>query len=303
MIAANVADYRELARRRLPRVLFDYLDGGSYAETTLARNSEDFKDIYLRQRVLKDVSNLHMATEVLGQQMSMPLVLSPVGMSGMYWRRGEVPAAVAARKAGLPMCLSSMSICDVEETTQGGGAPIWFQLYVMKDRGYMESLMARAVDQGCPVLAFTVDLPMPGSRYRDARNGLNGALPPWESLKRGWDGATHLDWVWDVWMNGRPHVFGNIGPAIPEAKSSRRLLGLHPHQHGRDHLEGHRLGAQALPRQDHLEGPARRRGRPRGGQARRGRDRGLQPRRPPARRRARPPLRPCPPLQTRWATT
>ena len=219
MIAANIADYRELARRSLPRVLFDYVDGGSYAETTLARNSEDFKDVYLRQRVLKDVSKLHMATEVLGQPMSMPLVLSPVGMAGMYARRGEVQAARAARKAGLPMCLSSMSICDVEEVTKGCGAPIWFQLYVMKDRGYMESLMARAVDLGCPVLAFTVDLPRPGSRYRDARNGLNGKLPPWEALKRGWDGVSHPRWVWDIWMNGRPHTFGNIGPAIPEAKS------------------------------------------------------------------------------------
>ena len=217
MIPANVADYRELARRRIPKVLFDYVDGGSYAESTLRANCADFDKVHLRQRVLVDVSNINLATRVLGQDMAMPTVLSPIGMSGMYARRGEVQAAKAARKAGVPLCLSSMAICDLEEVTAGCGAPIWFQLYVMKDRGYMESLMARAKALKTPVLAFTVDLPMPGSRYRDARNGLNGKLPPWETLKRTWDGASHLDWLWDVWLTGKPHTFANIAPAVPGA--------------------------------------------------------------------------------------
>ena len=219
MIAANVADYRELARRRIPKVLFDYVDGGSYAEATLRANMADYEKVHLRQRVLVDVSDIRLNTQVLGQDLAMPTVLSPIGMAGMYARRGEVQAARAARKAGVPMCLSSMAICDLEEVTAGGGAPIWFQLYVMKDRGYMEALMARCTTQNVPVIAFTVDLPMPGSRYRDARNGLNSKLPPVEQLKRAWEGASHLDWLFDVWLGGKPHIFGNIAPCMPQARS------------------------------------------------------------------------------------
>lgn len=219
MKAANVADYRELARRRVPKVLFDYVDGGSYSESTLRANSEDFERIHLRQRVLVDVSQISMKTEVLGQELALPMVLSPVGMAGMYARRGEVQAARAARRAGVPLCLSSMSICDVAEVTEGCGQPIWFQLYMLKDRGYMKELLQRAAGLGSPVLAFTVDLPVPGARYRDTRNGMN-APPSWRTgLRRAWDGITHLPWVWDVWVSGRPHVFGNIAPAVPQAKS------------------------------------------------------------------------------------
>jgi L-lactate dehydrogenase (cytochrome) len=214
-----VADYRELARRRLPKVLFDYVDGGSYAESTLRANCEDFDKVRLRQRVLVDVSQVSTRTEVLGQELAMPVVLSPVGMAGMYARRGEVQAARAASKAGVPLCLSSMSICDVAEVTKGGGQPIWFQLYMLKDRGYMRELLQRAHALGSPVLAFTVDLPVPGARYRDARNGMNAPPSLGLGLQRAWDGVTHLPWVWDVWVNGRPHIFGNIAPAVPQAKS------------------------------------------------------------------------------------
>jgi len=216
--AANVADYRELARRRIPKVLFDYVDGGSYSEATLRNNSADFEKVLLRQRVLVDVSSISVSTQVLGQELAMPVVLSPVGMAGMYARRGEVQAAKAASKAGVPLCLSTMSICDLGEVTAGYGAPIWFQLYMMKDRGYMKELLARATELGCPVLAFTVDLPMPGTRYRDIRNGLSGDTRWSLPLRRAWDGMTHLPWVWDVWLNGRPHIFGNIAPAVPGAK-------------------------------------------------------------------------------------
>ena len=218
MRPANVADYRELARRRIPKVLFDYVDGGAFSESTLRANSEDFQDIHLRQRVLVDVSSVSMNTELLGQDLAMPMVLSPIGMAGMYARRGEVQAARAARKAGIPMCLSTMSICDLEEVAKGSGGPTWFQLYMIKDRGYMKELLQRATELGSPVLAFTVDLPVPGTRYRDVRNGLNGDDSWHLPLRRAWDGITHLPWVWDVWMNGRPHLFGNIAPAVPEAK-------------------------------------------------------------------------------------
>jgi L-lactate dehydrogenase (cytochrome) len=218
MRAANVADYRELARRRIPKVLFDYVDGGSYSEATLRANSADFEKVLLRQRVLVDVSQISLQTEVLGETLAMPMVLSPVGMAGMYARRGEVQAARAARAAGVPLCLSSMSICDLAEVTKGCGAPIWFQLYMLKDRGHMKSLLERAAELGCPVLAFTVDLPVPGTRYRDARNGLAGADGLGMALQRAWDGVTHLPWVWDVWLNGRPHIFGNVAPAVPDAK-------------------------------------------------------------------------------------
>ncbi len=219
MRAANVADYRELARRRIPKVLFDYVDGGSFSESTLRANCEDFNKVRMRQRVLVDVSQVSLQTEVLGQTIGLPMILAPVGMAGMYARRGEVQAARAACKANIPFCLSSMSICDVEEVVKGCGAPIWFQLYMLNDRGYMKELLQRAAGLGCPVLAFTVDLPVPGTRYRDIRNGLAGDTSWHYPIRRAWDGATHLPWVWDVWMNGRPHTFGNVAPAVPGARS------------------------------------------------------------------------------------
>jgi L-lactate dehydrogenase (cytochrome) len=218
MKPASIMDYRELARRRIPKVLFDYVDGGSYAEATLGRNVADFEDLALRQRVLRDVSQINLGTTVLGQSLSMPVVLSPIGMAGMYARRGEVQAAKAARAAGVPMCLSSLSICDAEEVAKGAGTPPWYQLYIIKDRGYMKALLEKIAELGCPVLAFTVDLPMPGMRYRDVRSGLFGGGGWATPFKRAWDGVTHPDWLFDVMLNGGPHTFGNLAPAIPEAK-------------------------------------------------------------------------------------
>lgn len=218
MTPACVTDYRELARRRIPGVLFDYIDGGSYAEETLRRNTADFQDLALRQRVLKDVSEISLSTELFGQKLSMPVVLSPIGMAGMYARRGEVQAMKAAKAAGVTMCLSSLSICDAAEVTQGAGMAPWYQLYIIKDRGYMKALLERVGELGCPVLAFTVDLPVPGARYRDVRSGLFGATTPFLGLQRAWDGITHPDWLIDVMLRGGPHTFGNIAPAIPEAK-------------------------------------------------------------------------------------
>ena len=218
MIAACVADYRELARRRLPRVLFDYIDGGSYGEVTLRRNVEDLEAIALRQRVLRDVSTISLATEWLGQPLSMPVALAPVGMAGMYARRGEAQAARAAQAAGVPMILSTVSVCDLSEVKAATGEAPWFQLYMIKDRAYMADLLARAAGLGVKVLVFTVDLPVPGARYRDYRTGLFGGNAAKTFLKRGLDGALHPDWVQDVWLRGRPHSFGNIAAAIPDAR-------------------------------------------------------------------------------------
>jgi len=213
MKPASVADYRELARRRLPRMLFDYIDGGSYAEVTLGRNVSDLEAIALRQRVMRDMTELDMTIATLGQTWAAPVGLSPVGMAGMYGRRGEVQAARAAADAGVPFCLSTMGVCSVEEVA-AAGTPPWFQLYMLKDRGYMRELLARVKAAGCPVLTFTVDLPIPGSRYRDVRSGFTGASGVEALVNEAWQGLTHPAWLWDVWLNGRPHTLGSVAGAV-----------------------------------------------------------------------------------------
>jgi L-lactate dehydrogenase (cytochrome) len=217
MRAASVSDYRELARRRLPNIFFEYIDGGSYAETTLARNVADIEAIALRQRVMRDMSKLDMSIETLGQKLAMPIGLAPVGMAGMYARRGEVQAARAAAEAGIPFCLSTVGVCSVEEVAKAGVAP-WFQLYMLKDRGYMKSLIERAKALGCPVLVFTVDLPVPGSRYRDVRSGFTGSSGLQSLLNTAWDGITHPAWTWDVFVHGRPHTLGSVAGAVTETR-------------------------------------------------------------------------------------
>ncbi len=209
-------DYRRAARRRLPGLFFDYVDGGSYAEHTLAANSRDFGDVLLRQRVLKDVSKVETHVDLFGMRHAMPVVLAPIGMAGLLARRGEVQAAKAAKAAGVPMCLSTLSICGLAEVTKV--APPWFQLYVLKDRGYMRELIARAKSLGSPVLVFTVDLPVPGARYRDMRSGLFGGGAG-GAMRQAWDGATHPGWLWDVWLNGGPHDFANAAPAVGKGAS------------------------------------------------------------------------------------
>jgi L-lactate dehydrogenase (cytochrome) len=217
MPAASLSDYRALARRRLPRMLFEYIDGGAYAEATLHRNVADFEAIALRQRVMVDPKTLDLSTTIVGQPLAVPFGLAPVGLSGMYARRGEVQAARAAKAVGAPFCLSTMGVCSIEEVTREVDAP-WFQLYMLRDRGYMRELIARAKAAGCPVLVFTVDLPTPGARYRDIRTGFTGA----KGLEGWWmnavDGVTHPAWVWDVWLNGRPHTLGNVVGALEGKK-------------------------------------------------------------------------------------
>ncbi len=217
MKPASVSDYRALARRRLPPMFYEYIDGGSYAEVTLGRNVADMEAIALRQRVMRDMSKLNMTVETLGQRLTMPVGLAPVGMAGMYARRGEVQASRAATAAGIPFCLSTVSVCAVEEVAATGTAP-WFQLYMLKDRGYMRELLARAKTAGCPVLVFTVDLPLPGSRYRDVRSGFTGSSGISGSLNTAWQGVTHPAWVWDLYMGGRPHTLGNVQGAIPDGR-------------------------------------------------------------------------------------
>jgi L-lactate dehydrogenase (cytochrome) len=212
--AASVSDYRELARRRLPNIFFEYIDGGSYAEATLRRNVADMEAIALRQRVMRDMSALDMSVTTLGQTLAMPVGLAPVGMSGMYARRGEVKVARAAKAAGVPFCLSAMGVCGVEEVTAGAGLAPWYQLYMLKDRGYMRELLARVKAQGSPVLVFTVDLPVPGARYRDVRSGFTGSSGLSGALNTAWDGLTHPAWMWDVWANGRPHSLGSVAGAV-----------------------------------------------------------------------------------------
>jgi L-lactate dehydrogenase (cytochrome) len=223
MKPASVSDYRELARRRLPPMFFEYIDGGSYAEVTLKRNVADFEAIALRQRVMRDMTRLNLATTAVGQPMDMPLGLSPVGMAGMYARRGEAQAARAAKAAGLPFCLSTVSVCSLEEVAATGQAP-WFQLYMLKDRGYMAALLARAKAAGCPVLVFTVDLPLPGSRYRDVRSGFTGATGTSGALNTAWQGMTHPAWVWDLYAGGRPHTLGNVQDAVTEGRKVTDFL-------------------------------------------------------------------------------
>ncbi|MBV9995669.1 MAG: L-lactate dehydrogenase [Caulobacteraceae bacterium] len=220
MKPASVSDYREAARRRLPRVLFDYIDGGSYAEQTLAANVADLQGLKLRQRVLRDVSKARMEVELFGQSLAMPLVLSPVGLAGMYARRGEAQAARAAKAAGVPFCLSTMGVCSVGEVAEAAGAPPWFQLYMIRDRGFMAEVLARVAEAGCPVLVFTIDLPMPGARYRDVRNGMVGGNAR-QRLAQSLDGLTRPGWLWDVQLNGGPHTLATVHGA---AKDLKRLM-------------------------------------------------------------------------------
>ncbi|HVC66074.1 MAG TPA: L-lactate dehydrogenase [Acidimicrobiales bacterium] len=215
----SVGDYRELARRHLPRQLFDYLDGGAYAESTLAANVRDLAALQLRQRVLRDVSGLTLSTTVLGQALAMPVVLGPVGLAGMFATRAEVQAARAAESAGVVFCESTVSICSVEEVAASVAGPVWFQLYVMRDRSYAEDLMSRASAVGCPVLVLTVDLPTVGSRYRDTRNGMSGPPTLRGRVLRGLDLGLHPTWARDVGIRGRPHTFGNLEKAVPGAVS------------------------------------------------------------------------------------
>ncbi|WNC08288.1 FMN-dependent L-lactate dehydrogenase LldD [Pseudomonas coleopterorum] len=207
MIISASTDYRAAAQRRLPPFLFHYIDGGAYAEHTLRRNVSDLADIALRQRVLRNMSELSLETQLFGETLAMPVALAPIGLCGMFARRGEVQAAKAADAKGIPFTLSTVSVCPIEEVAPATSRPMWFQLYVLKDRGFMKNALERARAAGVKTLIFTVDMPVPGARYRDAHSGMSGANGP---MRRMWQAVTHPAWAWDVGLHGRPHDLGNI---------------------------------------------------------------------------------------------
>lgn len=217
---ATALDYRELARRRLPRQLFDYLDGGAYEERTMRANAEDLERLLLRQIVMRDVSARDPAVEVLGQRLAFPVVLAPVGLGGMVAPRAEVQAARAAEAAGVPFVESTVSICSVEEVARATLTPPWFQLYVMRDRGYTRHLMERAQAAGCRTLILTVDLAVVGARHRDTRNAVvGGNLPARSRIRRALDLLSHPGWIRSVAIGGKPLTFGNLEDAVPGART------------------------------------------------------------------------------------
>ncbi|QAY85729.1 FMN-dependent L-lactate dehydrogenase LldD [Pseudomonas arsenicoxydans] len=222
MIISSASDYREAARRKLPRFLFDYIDGGAYAEHTLRANSADLTGISLRQRILKNVETLSLGTTLFDQPLSMPIILAPVGLTGMFARRGEVQAVKAAQNKGIPLCLSTVSVCSIEEVVAQSQQPIWFQLYVLKDRGFMKNALERAKAAGVKNLVFTVDMPTPGARYRDAHSGMSG---PFASSRRMLQAMTRPDWAFNVGLMGRPHDLGNISKYLGKAVTLEDYMG------------------------------------------------------------------------------
>ncbi|MGJ0506972.1 MAG: FMN-dependent L-lactate dehydrogenase LldD [Methylocystis sp.] len=207
MIISAASDYRAAARRRLPRFLFDYIDGGAGAEETLRANCADLTAIRLRQRVLRGAADVDLSTQWFGRSSTLPLLLGPVGLTGMFARRGEAQMARAAARVGVPSVLSTVSVCSLEEVAGQSAEPIWFQLYVLKDRAFMREVLERARAVGVSTLVFTVDLPTPGPRYRDAHSGLSG---PNATMRRLLQAMTRPRWAWDVGLMGRPHDLGNI---------------------------------------------------------------------------------------------
>jgi L-lactate dehydrogenase (cytochrome) len=216
---ATILDYRELARRRLPRQLFDYIDGGAYEEATMRANVSDLERVLLRQVVMRDVSVREQAVSVLGESLAMPVILGPVGLGGMFARRAETQAARAAEAAGIPFVESTVSICAIEEVAEAISRPPWFQLYVMRDRGYTTELIGRAQAVGAPVLVLTVDLAVVGARHRDTRNAVVGKVPPLAQALRALDLVSHPLWIRDVPIAGKPLTFGNLERAVPGARS------------------------------------------------------------------------------------
>src|ERR1700734_1519117 len=211
-IMTCIEDLRQAARRRVPRQFFDYADGGSYAEQTLHANCADLEAIKLRQRILADVSHRSTATTILGEPASLPLILAPIGACGMQHGDGEILACRAAQAAGIPFTLSTMSICSIEDVAAAVDKPFWFQLYVMKDRGFIRALIERAAAAKCSALVLTVDLQVIGQRHKDIENGMT--VPPQVRLKNVIDIATKPAWALSVWR-GKRKTFGNIAGHYP----------------------------------------------------------------------------------------
>ncbi len=212
-IITSIADLREMARRRVPRAMFDYADRGSYDEQTMARNHGDFARLLLRQRVMVDVSRLSVRTTVLGEHWNMPVGIAPTGLTGLFHRDGEILGARAAQAAGVPFTLSTMSICSIEDVHTAGCGTFWFQLYLMRDRGFNEALIARAREARCPALMLTLDLPLQALRRRDPKNGL--AVPPRLTLANAWEILQRPRWLTGVLL-GKRRTLGNLAAFFPK---------------------------------------------------------------------------------------
>ncbi len=207
MAIVSIEDLRERARARLPRSIFDFVDGGAYDEVTLRANRADLEAIRFAPRALVDVSSRDLSVELLGRRQALPLILAPSGNAGMLTRRGEVQAVRAADAAGVPMCLSTMSVCSLEDVQEAASHPLWFQLYVLKDRGMTQDMVERAQAAGCAALVFTVDLPVMGQRDRDVRNGFT--VPPRITLANALDMLRRAPWIADVLL-GPKVTYGNL---------------------------------------------------------------------------------------------
>jgi len=204
---ACIEDLRALARRKVPKAFFEYADGGSYNEETLRANRAELEPIKLRQRVMVDVSERSLATTIVGQKVSAPFALAPIGLCGMQYGDGEILSAQAAEEAELPFILSTMSINSIEQVAEATTKPFWFQLYVIRDRGFSKDILARAAKAGCNALVLTVDLQVLGQRHRDIRNGMT--VPPQIRLKNIIDMATKPEWVFSI-LTGKSKTFGNL---------------------------------------------------------------------------------------------
>jgi len=215
-----IEDLRQLHKRRVPKAFFDYADRGSYTEDTLRANSEDLAQIKFRQRILVDVSKRDLSTTILGEPAAMPLILAPVGLLGMQHGDGEIYACRAAQAAGIPFTQSTMSICSIEDIAAAVDKPFWFQLYVMKDRGFIKALIERAIAAKCSALVLTVDLQVIGQRHQDIKNGMT--VPPEWSLSKLVDFATKPAWVAGV-MRGKRRTFGNIAGHVKNTEDLTRL--------------------------------------------------------------------------------
>lgn len=217
-----IADLRDMARRRIPKVMFDFALDGAHEQLTLRANRRDLSAIQFRQRVGIDVSTRSMATTILGQEVSMPLALAPTGLCGLYHANGEILAARAAHAFGIPFCLGTMSICPIEYVHAEVEKPFWFQLYAMRDRSLTQSLLERAMAAQCQVLVIAMDTPIPSERYRDFKNGLS--VPPQVTMRNVWDVITKPSWTWNV-LFGRQTAYGNLVGYMPGYKHKSSLLG------------------------------------------------------------------------------
>lgn len=203
----EISDLKKLARRRVPKMFFDYADSGSWTQSTYRANEDDFQEIKLRQRIAVDMTDRSTATQMIGQDVAMPLALAPTGFCGMQHADGEILAAQAAEEAGIPFTLSTMSICSIEDVAENTSKPFWFQVYMLRDRDFMANLIERANAAGCSALVLTLDLQIMGQRHQDLRNGLSA--PPKFTPKHIWQMATSPAWC--LGMAGtRRHTFGNV---------------------------------------------------------------------------------------------